>query len=348
MNPVQTDGRDIDPALATLTGEASHQKTERVDRHLEAMAQVWEQIPDPDTTYYDRPLLQQPVWKPYIPIYFYLGGAAGASLALGAAAQIAGSRRLDTMVRRAHWIGIIGSSVGSGLLILDLGRPSRFLHMLRVFRPTSPMNMGSWILAITPPAAITAGLFARRGGLAGTLAEVAGYVSGLSGLGLSTYTGVLLGNSAVPLWQESRKVLPFLFASSAVASAASIYDLLYEDRHATAITRSYGMVGRMAELASSFAMEHRASRVPQVGRPLKTGWSGRLWRGAGILTAASLGVMLLPKQNRRKRVIAGTLGTLGSLALRFAVAQAGIESAADPRATFHLQRSVGCRSSHPD
>lgn len=344
VDPVETDGRDIDSSLGVLSGEASGQQAAAaVDEHLAAAAQVWENVPavrEADPTYYDRPMLKEPVWRPYIPLYFYVGGVAGASLALGAAAQLAGTRKLDRMVRRAHWMGILGSTAGAGLLIADLGRSSRFLYMLRVFRPTSPMNMGSWILAITPAAAITAGLFARSRGVWYGVGEVAGYLSGISGLGLATYTGVLLAGSAIPVWQESRRELPFLFGSSAVAGAASLFDLLYEDRRECRITRAYGIAGRAAELTSSILMERRASRVPVVGRPLKKGFSGMLWRAAGVLTASSLAVLLLPRQSRAKRVIAGALGTLGSIALRFAVERAGVQSARDPRASFHLQRQA--------
>jgi formate-dependent nitrite reductase membrane component NrfD len=209
-----TDGRDIDLKFAELIGEAAGQVIRVPGEHTKAVAGVCENLPLPDPrdpTYYDRPLIKAPVWKPYIPLYYFVGGAAGASLALGAAAQLHGSRDLDLLVRRCHWMGIIGSSIGGGLLILDLGRPERFLFMLRVFRPTSPMNMGAWILAIAPTAAVTAGLFLRRSGPLALLGEVAGYSSGVFGLGLATYTGVLLANSAVPVWQTSRKTLPLLF-----------------------------------------------------------------------------------------------------------------------------------------
>ena len=123
---VSTDGRDIDPKLGTLSGEASHQIAGPVEEHLASFAQTWEQLPEPDSadpTYYDRAMLKPPVWGLYIPAYYFVGGAAGAALALGAAAQYRGSPELNNLVRRAHWVGIIGSTIGSGLLILDLGRP---------------------------------------------------------------------------------------------------------------------------------------------------------------------------------------------------------------------------------
>jgi formate-dependent nitrite reductase membrane component NrfD len=338
-----TDGRDIDTGIAILSGEASHQLTKLPEPHMQEISGTWTSLPGAsrtDPTYYNRPMLKLPVWKPYIPLYYFLGGAAGASLALAAAAQMDGSHELDGLVRRGHWIGIIGSSIGAVLLIADLGRPSRFLYMMRVFRPSSPMNMGAWVLATVPPAAITAGLFVRRsGGFLRWISETAGYGSGLAGLTLATYTGVLVADSAIPVWQASRRVLPVLFGASAVASAGSIYDLLYQNTRASRITYMFGLGGRVAELASSVAMERAAGRVPAVAKPFKQGASGVLWRTATVLTAASLATMLWRGRARNGRIISGALGLAGSMAMRFAVHQAGKASALDPRASFHQQRA---------
>ena len=169
--------------------------------------------------------------------------------------------------------------------------------------------------------------------------EVSGYLSGLFGLGLATYTGVLTGNTVVPLWKQSRRILPPLFAGSAMASAASLFDMMFEHHRATRITYTYGLVGRSAELAAGIALERKAREIPAVARPLSRGWIGLLWRGAAALTAASLVTMLLPRQTRRKRLVAGALGTAGSVMMRFAVHHAGAATTRDPRAAFHQQRA---------
>jgi formate-dependent nitrite reductase membrane component NrfD len=344
VDPVQSDGRDIDPQIANLAGEAADQKVAGIsDPHLEKAAQTWEEIPtarEQDPTYYDCPVLKPPVWSWEIPLYYFTGGAAGACLALGAAAQLDSSGRLNRLIRRSHWAGIIGSSISAALLIDDLGRPSRFLHMLRVFRPTSPMNVGTWILSGAAPTAITAGLLLRRRGFLRWVGEGFGFASGLFGMGLATYTGVLVGNTAIPLWQSSRRILPLLFGASAVASAGSILELLSGSPRERRITRTFGNIGRAAEIAAAVAMERRVASVPQVARPLHQGASGFLWKASTFLTASSLLVSLLPRTSRKKRVIAGALGTAGSLALRYAVHCAGVASARDPRATFHSQRAL--------
>jgi formate-dependent nitrite reductase membrane component NrfD len=342
VDPVITDQRDIDPRIGELTGEAGGQIAGATDRHLEKNARPWEHVPavvESDPTYYDRPMLKAPVWSWEVPLYYFTGGAAGACLVLGAAAQLAGSGELNRMIRRCHWVGIIGSSISGVLLIDDLGRPSRFLNMLRVFRPTSPMNVGAWILSGAAPTAMAAALFAGRQGFWKFLGDSSGYASGLFGMGLATYTGVLVGNSAIPVWQSARRILPVLFGASAMTSAASMLDLLSDDPKARRITYTFGMVGKIAELTAAIAMEKQVSRIPAVGRPLRVGPSGFLWRAAAILTAASLVTALLPKRTRKKQVIAGVLGTAGSLALRYAVHSAGTASARDPRATFHAQRA---------
>ena len=342
FDPIETDGRDIDTSIGALLGEGSLQRVEPVDPRFKHDSGVWRNLPQidrSDPTYYDRPMLKAPVWLPYIPTYYFLGGAAGASLALGAAVQLDRSKATSGLVRKAHWVGIVASSIGAGFLILDLGRPLRFLNMMRVFRPTSPMNMGAWILAGTPPAAIAAGLFARST-MFRLLGEVCGYISGILGLGLCTYTGVLVGNTAVPVWQEGRRVLPILFGASAASTAGGMLgmfgDLNARERR---IVRGFTALGAAAEVACSRWMEHETSRVGQVGLPLKRGLSGALWKSAGVLSLAALAVTVSPGRSRTKRVLGGSLAALGSFALRFAVHYAGEASARDPKASFHLQRN---------
>jgi formate-dependent nitrite reductase membrane component NrfD len=343
VEPVRTEGRDIDTSIGTLTGEGADQATPVGEPHMAATA-TWRELPEPDRndpTYFDRAMLKAPVWKPYIPIYYFIGGAAGASLALGAAARLDGSHDLDNLIRRCHWIGIAGSSIGGVMLVADLGRPARFLYMLRVFRPSSPMNMGAWILAVAPSAAFTAGLFDRRSpGLFHWVGEAAGYTSGIFGLALATYTGVLLSNSAIPIWQAARKVLPILFGASAAASAGSLFDLLEEDPRACRVTRLVGIGGRVAELAATVAIERAVRDVPAVAEPLRRGTTAVLWKTATALTAASLVALLWPGGGRRARKTAGVLGLAGSLLMRFAVDGAGHASARHPRASFHQQRAV--------
>lgn len=349
-DPVPTDGRDVSTAIAEINAEASGLEAEgSPDKHIEEKAATWRRLPEPDRadpTYYGRPMLNQSVWSWAIPAYYFTGGLAGSALVLAAAAQLHRARVHQRLVRRCRWIGVIGAGVSAVLLIYDLGRPARFLNMLRVFRPTSPMNMGAWILSGAGASATGALLLSRGAGLSGCrllsrrrdfsavlgrLGEACGYMAGIFGAGLATYTGVLVANTAVPVWQESRRMLPVLFAASAMSSLGSVFELCVQDPEELRIAKTFGTIGIAAELAAGIVMEKQASAVPRVGRPFRHGLSGVLWRGAQILTAASLLV-------RNRSVAAGAIGIAGSLFLRFAVERAGTASARDPRASFHLER----------
>ena len=98
----------------------------------------------PETGYYGIPLLKEPPWTWEIPLYFFVGGAAGAAAVIGAIADYTGADR--ELVQHARWIAAAGSVISPALLIADLGRPERFLAMLRVFKPQSPMSVGVWTL----------------------------------------------------------------------------------------------------------------------------------------------------------------------------------------------------------
>jgi len=285
---------------------------------------------DAVVTYYDSPVLKEPVWEWYVPTYFYVGAAAGASLALGAAVQALKGDLLD-LVRRCRWMGVGGIAVGSALLTMDLGRPERFYNMLRVFRPTSPMNVGTWLLSATGS---FAGLAAVSEGGPGSLA---GLGAGVLGIPLSGYTGVLLANTAVPVWQSARRALPVLFVASGMASAGALFHLMNLSEREETITRRFAIAGQAAELAAMIAVERETSKVERVAEPLKNGKSGFLWNVAKVLGAASLVLSLFSKKSSGVKTAAGLCGTVAAVSLRFAVLEAGRDSARDPRATFEPQ-----------
>jgi formate-dependent nitrite reductase membrane component NrfD len=281
-----------------------------------------------DVTYYDVPVLKAPVWKWFIPAYFVAGGIAGASSTLGA---VAGN--LPNLRRRCRRLSLVALSVGTAALVADLGRPSRFANMLRVFRPTSPMSMGSWLLAAYGPAAGAAAV------LPATVADPAGVVAGLAGLPLSSYTGVLVAGTAVPAWQEAGRSLPLLFTASGIVGAASLLSLADHSDEEAAVLRRYGIAGKVGELAASAALEREVGAVEAVARPYKEGRSGLLWRLAHGCTALSLLLSLPRKRARRREQLGALSGLAGSILVKAAVMEAGHASAADPRATFHLQQS---------
>jgi formate-dependent nitrite reductase membrane component NrfD len=338
------DGRHIAPELGVLAGEGSQQRIGTTAEAYPSTTFVWRDLPShsfqEDPTYYERPILKEPVWIWAVPVYFYVGGTAGAAAVLGAAAQALDGEELRGLVRSCRWVAALGGAAGTALLIHDLGRPERFLHMLRVFRPTSPMSVGSWVLAGAASATMGSALLANRKGFLGRLGDAIAYAAALLGMPLSGYTAVLLSNTAVPVWQATRRSLPHLFIGTSVSGLASLFGLLPVDLapREERIVERFGVAGKVVDLAAMAVVEREANRIETVGRPLREGLSGTLWSAAKAMTAASLLLSLLPGRSRAKRLAGGLLGTAGALALRFAVFHAGKASARDPRATFHQQR----------
>jgi formate-dependent nitrite reductase membrane component NrfD len=334
-----TDGREVDPSLGLLQGEGAAQRIRTPEPHpghaLTAPIDASARTP----TYYGLPVLQEPVWIWTIPVYLFVGGLAGAASSLGAASLIAGGPTLERLENRCRALGLAGDLIGSGLLIADLGRPSRFLNMLRVFRPTSPMSMGSWILTLSGAANGAGFLFGSRKGLLGAAGRIGIAAGGGLGALLAGYTGVLLANTAVPLWQAARRELPVLFIGSGMASAGAVLELLPDSGASRKVTHWYGAIGKAVALGAMVAMERSAPRAPRVTEPLRTGASGSLWRAGILLTAAALLASGLGRKSRPRERLAAVLTLAGGLATRLAVFQAGRRSARDPRATFEGQRA---------
>ena len=274
------------------------------------------------TGYYGRPVLKEPVWTWEVPCYFFAGGMAGAAAPLALAAEMRGERGL---ARRAWLVALAGVGASPMLLISDLGRPERFHHMLRVFKPTSPMNMGSWILSATGTAiALGAarsvlGWFPRAGRLAGATAVL--------GPALSTYTGVLVADTAIPAWHEARRELPWVFAAGSAMSAGAAVTLA----GGGAPAQRLALAGAAGELASTTLMERR---LGELGEPYREGEAGRFERAAKALTAA--GGLVMAARRRRS---GAAMMLAGAFATRWSIYKAGFQSAADPRYVVEPQRT---------
>ncbi|HEY1530360.1 MAG TPA: NrfD/PsrC family molybdoenzyme membrane anchor subunit [Galbitalea sp.] len=284
----------------------------------------------PDS-YYGRPILKEPVWKPQIPFYLFTGGLAGASGVLSLAARISGDQRL---ARTSLYVGLAGELVSPALLVTDLGRPERFLNMLRVFKVTSPMSVGSWILFASGGATTTAAVCDKLARLprAKRAAEI---VSGVSGAPLAVYTATLLSDTAVPVWHEARRELPFVFAAGSAASAGAAATLLLPPRAARS-SRRLAVAGALAGECMTFAM---LRRLDFLAEPYQQAEAGTYKR---VATAATLaGASLLARRGGRSRPSAVTGSALilaGELALRWSIFKAGLQSARDPDYTVRLQR----------
>jgi polysulfide reductase-like protein len=282
-------------------------------------------------SYYGRPILKEPVWKPEIPFYFFTGGVGGASSVLSLAARAVRNERLATT---SMWIGLAGDLVSPALLVADLGRPERFLNMLRVFKVTSPMSVGSWIL-VGSGASTTAEAACELFGIFPRLKLVPAAVSALLGGPLATYTATLVSDTAIPVWHEARRELPFVFGSSAAASAGAAAAMIVPPNEAGP-ARRLAVAGALAENAAMTLMERRLGFL---GEPYHEGTAGKLNLAAKAATLG--GAALLGRRGRRSRAAAvagGALVLAGELALRWSVFKAGFQSARDPKYVVRPQR----------
>jgi formate-dependent nitrite reductase membrane component NrfD len=285
------------------------------------------------TSYYGRPVIKQPVWKPEIPIYFFTGGLAGASAGLAFAARVSGNEKLARVATGNAFAAIAVSPV---LLISDLGKPSRFLNMLRVFKVTSPMSIGSWLVAAEGGVLTITAAHEFLGWFPRPLARVAGAIAALLGMPLTTYTAALVADTAVPVWHEGRRELPFTFAGGAAMSAGAAALLLTDARHAGP-ARRLAIAGVAMEGASMRAAQRRLGKLAE---PYKTGTAGKLEKATNATTGAGGAAMVAGGLlGRRALTKAGALSALvGALLGRFMVFKAGFQSAAAPEYTVEPQR----------
>jgi formate-dependent nitrite reductase membrane component NrfD len=287
----------------------------------------------PADSYYGKPIINPPVWEEReIAGYLFFGGLAGASSILAAAADASGRSRLAGPTRLCASAAVTISFVA---LIKDLGRPERFVNMLRVFKPTSPMSVGTWILSAYAPLnyLASATTIARRAPLAG---RVAGIGAGLLGSAVASYTAALIADTAVPAWHEGYRELPFLFAGSAAAAAGG-FGLLAAPVVENAPAARMALIGSAGELIAERLLERRLGPIAET---LHSGVAGRRIRTAKLLSAAGLVASALGvRRNRAGAALTGAALLTGSALTRFGVFAAGMESARDPRYTVQLQRA---------
>ncbi|MBL6276206.1 polysulfide reductase NrfD [Micromonospora fiedleri] len=317
-------------------GERFHRSRQRRDAGLTVP-------PAEFSSYYGRPILKPPVWTWEIAAYLFTGGVAAGSSLLAAGGQLTGR---PAMRRAGRVAALAAVTASAGLLVKDLGRPERFHHMLRVAKPTSPMSVGTWILAAYGPAAGLAAvaeaapLLPRRGplGLARRVLPPVGRVAGLAAAAtapaLGTYTGVLLADTAVPSWHEAYPYLPVVFAGSALASGAGV-GLIGVPPAQAGPARRMAVAGAALELYGAHQVE---SRLGLLSEPYRTGRAGQLLRVGRALTAVGVAGAVLGGRSRVVAALSGAALLAASVATRFGVFRAGVASARDPRYTVLPQR----------
>jgi hypothetical protein len=283
-------------------------------------------------SYYGRPVIKEPVWTPEIPVYFFTGGLAGASAGLAFVARLTGRKKLARAATGNAFLGII---VSPALLISDLGVPTRFFNMLRVFKVTSPMSVGSWILAVEGGLVTLSAAHEFLGLFPKPIARLAGALAALVGMPLATYTAALVANTAVPVWHEGRIELPFAFAGGSAMAAGGAAALLAPDEASPA--RRLAIIGALTEAVS---MEYSKKSMGKTAEPYSTGRAGQFEKATMASAAGGSALLLLAevRGNRRLGTIGSVLAIASSMCGRWMVYKAGFQSAAAPQYTVELQR----------
>ena len=295
-------------------------------------------VPDATfTSYYGRPIVKASPWEADIPAYLFMGGLAAGSSLLAAGADLTGRPALRRAGRLTATAAMTGSFVA---LVHDLGKPSRFVNMLRVLKVTSPMSVGTWILSAYAPLVYAAGarelLDVSRVSvpIVRSVSRPAGVGAALIAPAVAAYTGVLLADTATPSWNSARNELPFLFASSAAAASAGM-GMLCAPVAEAGPARRLAVGAAIAELAIERRME---ASMGLAAETLHAGSAGRLMKAARVLTITG-GVGALGA--RRSRIVAAVSGVAllaGSACTRFGIFEAGQASARDPKYTVVPQR----------
>jgi hypothetical protein len=287
--------------------------------------------------YYGLPIVKAPVWTWQIGLYLFVGGTAGMGGVLALVGMLTG-QSLD-FVSAALGVGLAGAVISPCLLIADLGRPARFFNMLRVFKWRSAMSVGVWTLVLFSSFIGSAFMLVESRGFLMewgvpavlTRATLLALASGaaVSGAVLATYTGVLLGATAVPAWSAHHKLLPFHFGIVALGSAVAALELL---GFRSVALNAIGLTVSAVETGIGARIE--LNRNGAAARALHEGVSGVLLRSSGLLTGPVVFVLrllgLVP--------VAAVCFLLGAVLSRYGWVFAGRFSASDPEETIATQR----------
>ncbi len=316
-----------------------------------------------EPSYYGLPIIKQPTWKWYIPTYFFLGGVASGSSLIGALAEFFGGEEHRSTVRNARYLSLGLAALCPIPLIVDLGRPERFHHMLRVVKVSSPLNLGTWILSgfgllsgvlAAHQAAQDSFIVPRQSWVGRLLLSIPTgpftFLHGIFGMALGGYTGTLLAVTTVPLWASAGVLLGPLFLSASATSGAAalvLMGLLTGDQGRRARQQIQVVANIASAMQFGLAAAHDTFMPERISKPLHTGRWGLLFRGGavggGLFLPAALRFAAWIANDRLERILsalAGSFTLLGTLSERIAIVEAGKVSARDPYAYLDFTRGM--------
>ncbi len=307
-------------------------------------------------TYYNRPVLKKPHWVWQIWLYFWLGGIGAGCAIISMLAKLFGDqKRVKPIVRAARYISLATGMASPLLLVMDLGRPERFLHMLRILKLRSPLSVGTYIMSanglfgnLTIARQLVEDGFIPAKSLLGKAATLVPDglgtgLQGITGFGMGTYTGVLISATAVPLWSEATEILPPLFLSSGLSNAAAALQLvllasgLDEDTTDFKALETIETAAILTELALLGFGRWKMGAL--LTKPLTEGRVGKLFLGGAVGGGMVLPLLLQRVSRARWIRFIGAVATLaGGLTMRYCIVEGGKLSADDPQAYHSITR----------
>ncbi len=297
-------------------------------------------------SYYGLPVVKAPHWRWLVITYFVFGALAGGGFVVGTIAEFFSHDR--ALVRAARYLSLAAILPSPPLLILDLGRPERFLNMLRIVKLRSPMSLGSWALTgLSLFSGIAAGLQIlsdlRGRPTMPLLSRIAAILGMPFAIFVCGYTGVLLAITNVPLWARSTYLLGPTFVASAFSSTVAALSLILgitggEEKTGLRLARA-GTVAVTAELT---LLMLGLARLGKLGRPLTAPPLGLIfwpWTvGLGMVTPLIVlsGAVRGKQWSLRTRILTSLLALSGSYSLRMLMIFAGRKSAERPEDYFEM------------
>jgi formate-dependent nitrite reductase membrane component NrfD len=268
-------------------------------------------------------MLKMPGWEMSIVWYFFLGGIAGGAYFTAAIVDNFGSRRDTAVARLGYLLSLPLVAICGVLLIADLGVPRRFLNMILHFKFWDPMSIGAWAVGVFGAFTFVSSVlsFTSSESLA-VLRRRISLVGMLFGFFLAGYTGVLLSNSALPFWGDSRLMGALFLASGGSTGMAAVALIMFltgrsagEAWHKIEVADRYSMLVEMLVLALFLFVLGAAAQPITAGHFAPLFWGGLV--GAGLIVPLLLN--LFGGRVRVLGVVSAVLVLVGGFILRYVV-----------------------------
>lgn len=266
-------------------------------------------------------MLKIPGWEMAIVWYFFLGGIAGGAYFTAAIADNFGGPR-DRQVARVGYLLSLPLVVACGiLLIADLGVPSRFLNMLGVFKFWDPMSIGAWAVGVFGLFSFVSSVLSFSPSME-TLRRKVSLVGIFFGFFLASYTGVLLSNTAQPLWSDARLMGALFLASGASTGMAAISLILFLT--GASAGEGWGRVKKADRWSMIFELILLAALLALLGaaaKPLTSGHFAPLFWG-GLVVVGLVVPLVIEFAGHRLKPLAALSAVLvlaGGFVLRYVV-----------------------------